>query len=90
MTVTLEYYLDDSGERKLITLAVARQKVAEIEAALDRTALAPDYMVAGEARVSIGEQSVRLQASLRRWQERLFQLSDGVEGHPASRRIIPT
>jgi len=90
MRVTPEYYLDENGEQQLITIEVARRKVAEIEAALDRAALAPDYMVAGEARVSIGEQAVRLQAALRRWQERLFQLSGGLEGFPASRRIIPT
>jgi len=90
MSLTLEYYLDANGERQLITVEVARQKVAEIEAALDCAALAPDYMVAGEARVSIGEQGVRLQAALRRWQERLFILSGGLEGHLASRRIIPT
>lgn len=90
MALLVEYYLDEDGHRRLVTLEVARQKVAELEAALDRAALAPDYMVAGEARVSIGEQSIRLQAALKRWQQRLFTLSGGLEGHPAARRIIPT
>lgn len=77
------------GVRTLVTAELCRDKIAELESALDDAALLPDTMGTGRRSVSRGRQREALAARLAVWNARLWRLTGGAEGATLGAVIIP-
>ncbi len=85
MTDRTEYIMV-SGVRTLVTVEIARDRVAELATALDEYALLPDNMGTGKRSVAMGQARAALAGRLAAWNARLYRLSGGAEGAPVGLR----